>query len=248
MGEGILEIGGCCLTTGRKKIKSALCETDRIVQSEMYMALPAVQHLSRLGHLEILEVDEEDLNTENLHAHVVAEDTKRLLLTETDRHPLTPAPSPSSVSPSLDAETLLQDLGQLAPSVAKTLTLKQQAQDNLVFSLINDVDFDEEERSFIALSYCWKKISRETPRKEVSHVGELPFGWVREVEQFPLPTSRAMFEAVLRERRDEMEGLWFDQVFLSSPSSLIQAFAALTSNRCVLTKKMKRKRVLPSGP
>ncbi|KAF2468609.1 uncharacterized protein BDR25DRAFT_231222 [Lindgomyces ingoldianus] len=172
------------------------------------MLPPMSDPFPRMGHCEFLEIDRDDLDTSTLHAHVVGENARRGILV--DRHPWV------SDTSSIDAETLLQDLGRLAPTVAKDFVPKSKAVDDLVFRLINDVEnIAEEETSFVALSYCWKDGSMVSPRKEVSPVGNLPFGWVREVEQFPLPTSPAMFQAVLRERQTESEGLWFDQVCIN---------------------------------
>ena len=168
--------------------------------------LPHFQSFSsRLGHCEFLEIEEEDLDTSNLHAHVVGQEARRSLLV--DRHPWTVNPDAN-----VEAETFLGDLGRLVPGVAKDFVAKSAAIDALVFRLINDVDHVEDEESYIAMSYCWKKVNHDTPRKVVSPVGDLPFGWIRTVEEFPLPTTPAMFQAVLRERQSENEGLWFDQV------------------------------------
>ena len=169
---------------------------------QMYMALPSFPSSADAPkHLEILDIDEEELDTSHLTARIVEEGAKRRLLS--DQHPW-----PRRTD---DAETLLRDLGRLAPSVAKDFIPRTVARNNLKLRLINDIDFAGEESSFVALSYCWNKVNHDAPRKEISPVGDLPFGWVRTVEQFPLPTSPAMFEAVLRER-GQNEGLWFDQV------------------------------------
>jgi hypothetical protein len=175
----------------------------------MYMALPSFSfphHTQNQNHIKILDIDEDELDTSNLTAHVVGEAAKTRLLP--DEHPW--------VSQTDDAETLLRDLGRLAPSVAKDFIPKSVARRSLTLRLINDVEFAGEEDGFVALSYCWNKVNHDTPRKEISAVGDLPFGWVRTVEQFPLPTSAAMFEAVLREK-GEREGLWFDQVCCFTP-------------------------------
>lgn len=168
----------------------------------MCMALSATHHFSRSGHLEILEIEDDDLDTSNLHTHILSDHAKRRLLA--DQQSLTP--------PTVDTETLLQGLEKLAPSVARTFVPKNTTKDALVFRLINDTSIVGEEESYIALSYCWKEVNHDAPRKEVSPVGDLPFGWIKTVEELPLPTSRAMFEAALRERRNEGEGLWYDQV------------------------------------
>ncbi|KAF2649664.1 hypothetical protein K491DRAFT_721455 [Lophiostoma macrostomum CBS 122681] len=166
------------------------------------MALPSSSfpHHTQ-NHIEILDIDEDELDTSNLTAHVVGEDAKARLLP--DQHPRTRQND--------DADTLLRDLGRLAPSVTKDFIPKRVAKKKLTLRLINDTEFAGEEDTFVALSYCWNKVNHDIPRKEVSPVGGLPFGWVKTVEQFPLPTSAAMFEAVLREK-GEKEGLWFDQV------------------------------------
>ncbi|KAF2689948.1 hypothetical protein K458DRAFT_412794 [Lentithecium fluviatile CBS 122367] len=178
-----------------------------MVASQMYfsMAVPSFQAPLRAAHCDFLEVFEDDLDTSNLHARFVSPVVRQRLLAE--RQPW----APSHVKLSADAETLLADLGRLAPSVAKDFVTKHSISASLPFRLINDIAFDGEEESYIAMSYAWNKANQDTPRKMVSPVGDLPFGWVRTVEQFPLPTSRGMFQAVLDERRPG-EGLWFDQV------------------------------------
>ncbi|KAF2193482.1 hypothetical protein K469DRAFT_515331, partial [Zopfia rhizophila CBS 207.26] len=162
--------------------------------------------LPRLGHCGFLEIQEEDLDTSHLHAHVLDDNARRSMIA--DRHPL------ATDSP-IDAEAFFQDLGRLAPSVAKSFVPKSTALHELVFRLINDVDHTEDETSYIAMSYCWKKANHGTPRKEISPVGDLPFGWVKTVELFPIPTTPAMFQAILQERQSESEGLWFDQVCIN---------------------------------
>jgi hypothetical protein len=98
--------------------------------------------------------------------------------------------------------------------VVKEFVPKDHVESTFPFRLINDVDFQGEEDSYIAMSYCTKAVTQNTPRRVVTPIGDLPFGWQKEVEQFPLPTSAALFQAVVRERRLG-EGLWFDQVCIS---------------------------------
>lgn len=163
-----------------------------------------VPYLPRLGHLEFLELDEEELDTSSLQARLIQSPTRELLLS---RHRLWSTETRDEI----DANTLLADLGHLAPSVAKDFISKKHTEASFAFRLINDVDCHEEEEGYIAMSYCWKKMLRDTPRKVVE---DLPFAWTREVEQFPLPTSGVLFQAVLREKRAR-EGLWFDQVCIN---------------------------------
>ncbi|KAH7135589.1 heterokaryon incompatibility protein-domain-containing protein [Dendryphion nanum] len=201
---------------------------------QMYMAL--LPQFSRLSHCEFVQIMEEDIDTSNFHAHVVSDQAKHTLLA--DRHPWT-----HSSTHTIDAETLLQDLDRLAPGVAKNFIPKPQAKDALVFRIINELDmgldqgygFDHgygysgaafcQETSYIAMSYCWQRSKREI--KEVQHgsLGDLPFGWVKTVEKFPLPTSGAMFQAVLRERQDANEGVWFDQVCINQEDEAEKAIA-----------------------
>ena len=158
----------------------------------------------RLDHAEFIEVDEEDLDTSNLHARTLSPSERHALLS--DRPSWT-----CSSSPPLDAEALFQDLARLSPSVAKSFSPRPATTDGLTFRLINDAYHEEKEQGYIAMSYCWRKVGRDVPTKEVSPVGDLPFGWVKTVERFPLPMGDAMFQAVLRERKVG-EGIWFDQV------------------------------------
>jgi hypothetical protein len=172
----------------------------------MHMALSQLAPFLRQEHIAIIDITEDDLDTSHLSAHIVSEPAKHHLLTSW---------RPSSNAehrPRLDAEALIQDLSRLAPSVAKTVRPKQHTHTDLAFRLINDVDYFGEEESYIALSYAWSEDSRDTLRKEESSIGELPFGWVRTVEEFHLPVSEGMWAAVVREMND-CEGLWFDQVW-----------------------------------
>ncbi|KAH7093183.1 heterokaryon incompatibility protein-domain-containing protein [Paraphoma chrysanthemicola] len=172
------------------------------------MSLPTTQYFSRFGQCEFLEIDEDELDTSNLHARFVRSPTKEILLSNHRRF------SPSLSDANIDASTLLLDLGRLAPSVAKDFVQKEHAEASVPLRLLNDLDFQGEEDGYIAMSYCWKKATPDTPRRVITPLGALPFGWTTEVEQFPLPTSSAIFQAVLRERRVG-EGLWFDQVCIN---------------------------------
>lgn len=169
-------------------------------------------------------MDEDELDTSNLQAHVVTPSARQKLLF--DQNPCNPSSvgSSSSNTRSVDAETLISDLGRLAPSVAKDFVPKASAERDLVFRLINDVDFQGDEESYITMSYVWQKVQRDAPRKMVSPVGDLPFGWVTTVEQFPLPTSKGMFLGILEER-EENEGLWFDQVCINQEDDEEKAIA-----------------------
>ncbi|KAJ4371247.1 hypothetical protein N0V83_004464 [Neocucurbitaria cava] len=189
--------------------------------------MQAVLLLSRLANIrmlpemwwapcDFLEIDEDELDTSSLHALVVKSPTREILLSS--RSSWT---KPSSNS-SIEAVTLLSSLGQLAPSVAKEFIPKDHAQNSFPFRLIDDIDHHGEVKGFITMSYCWKKVTRDTPRTVVTPIGDLPFGWTKEVEQFPLPTSAALFQAVLRERR-KGEGLWFDQVCINQKDEVEKA-------------------------
>jgi hypothetical protein len=163
-----------------------------------------VPYLPRLGHLEFLELDEEELDTSSLQAKLIYSPTREYLLSRRRTWD-------TATTGEIDADTLLADLGHLAPSVAKDFIPKEHTEASFAFRLINDVDYHGEEEGYIAMSYCWKKMNRDTPRRVVE---DLPFAWTREVEQFPLPTSGALFQAVLREKSPG-EGLWFDQACIN---------------------------------
>lgn len=169
------------------------------------MALPIPQYYSRLGHCEFLDIDEDELDTSNLHAHVVQSPTREILLSSHRRFGIYRSET------NINAAALLSELSRLAPSVAKDFIPKLHAESSLPLRLLNDVDFQGEEEGYIAMSYCRKKLMPDTPRRVITPVGFLPFGWTKEIEQFPLPASNAVFQAVLRERRIG-EGLWYDQI------------------------------------
>lgn len=169
----------------------------------------------RAGHCGFLDIDEDSLDTSDLHARIISPSTRQRLLA---------GHAPPHADFTFDAHTLLSELGRLAPSVAKDFVPKPSAEQNLTLRLINDIDFEGEEESYIAMSYVWKKVNRDAPRKVISPVGDLPFGWVKTVEQFPLPTSRATFLGVLNERR-QGEGVFFDQVCINQEDDAEKAIA-----------------------
>ncbi|KAJ4295165.1 hypothetical protein N0V90_007175 [Kalmusia sp. IMI 367209] len=183
------------------------------------MAAPTEQFPPRLraDHCEFLEIDELELDTSSLNANLVNSSTRHILLSSQK-----PRPPPGVVDAA--AASLLTDLSRLAPSVAKDFVAKTSTWDDVAFRLINDIYFEGEEESYIAFSYVWNKVSRDTPQKLISPVGDLPFGWVRTVEQFPLPTTKGMFLGVLNERRAG-EGLWFDQVCINQEDEAEKAAA-----------------------
>jgi hypothetical protein len=171
----------------------------------------------RAGHCEFFEVDELDLDTSSLHAHLVSPRAKQALL-----YPQEPQ-YPHGGHDEAGA-TFLTDLQRLAPSVAKNFLSRPSIRDDAAFRLINDAYLEGEAESYIAMSYVWYKVSRDTPKKLVSPVGDLPFGWIQTVEQVPLPTTKGMFQAVLNERRTG-EGLWFDQVCINQEDENEKAIA-----------------------
>ncbi|KAF2737074.1 hypothetical protein EJ04DRAFT_561935 [Polyplosphaeria fusca] len=189
----------------------------------MYMATPPLlpAFSSRAGQLEFVELDEDDIDTENLHAHVVLPEAKHLLLSDT-LHPGAVVAGQQD----LDAHALLLELARLAPSVAKDFAPKGKDGEGVVFRLVDEAGLGGAESGYVAMSYCWgrDKENGGLPRKMVSPVGDLPFGWVRTVEQVPLPVGRSLFEAVVRER-GVGEGLWFDQVCINQEDDFEKAAA-----------------------
>ena len=174
-----------------------------------------VQYLPRLGQLAFLESDEEELDTSSLQTKLIRSPTREYLLSRQ-------RPWDAATRDGITAETLLADLGHLAPSVAKDFVSREHTEASFPFRLLKDVDCHGEETGYIALSYCWKKTDRDTPRKVVE---DLPFAWTREVEEFPLPTSAALFQAFLREKGAK-EGLWYDQVCIEQDNDAERAAAA----------------------
>jgi hypothetical protein len=163
------------------------------------------QYFSRFGQCEFQDVAGDELDIANLHTHVVEPHTRDTLLSG---HYRSNYGQPKST---IDAITLLSDLTRLAPSVAKDFVPKQYAENSVPFRLLNDIYAPGEPKGYIALSYCRKKVDAGTPRRVVTPIA---FGWSKEEDQFPIPTSDAIFQAVLREKRPE-EGLWYDQVCIN---------------------------------
>ncbi|RMZ74675.1 O-methyltransferase family 2 [Pyrenophora seminiperda CCB06] len=192
------------------------------------MALPTPSpYFSRFGQCEFLELDKDELDTTSLQARVVKSPAREKLLSQ---HRWM---APTSAT-DIEETTLLQDLGRLAPSLVKEFLPKSHAESTFSFRLINDVGFQGEEDGYIALSYCRKRGMANTSSRIITPVGHLPFGWQKEFEQFPLPTTAALFQAVIREKRAE-EGLWFDQVCIeqeeeSDKTALIGAVDVIYKN------------------
>jgi hypothetical protein len=186
-----------------------------MVAPQMYfpMEIPSYQAPQRTGHCEFLEILEDELDTSNLHANFVGHVAKRRLLANWQRTKFI-----------ADAGTLLRDLNCLAPSVAKAFIVKPSVEADVPFRLINDLAFAGEETSYIAMSYAWHEVNRNTPKKIASPVGDLPFGWIKTVEHFPLPVGKGVFQAVLDERR-QGEGLWFDQACINQEDETEKSLA-----------------------
>jgi hypothetical protein len=186
------------------------CQTTNssLFLSTSSMALSDSQYYSRFGQCEFVDIDEDELDTSNLHAHFVQSPTREILLSRNHQYSLCPSGS------DVDAATLLSDLSRLAPSAVKDFIPKHLAESSVALRLLNDVDFQGEETGYIAISYCRKKLNTDAPLRVITPVGALPFGWTKETTQFPIPTSNAMFQAVLQERRIG-EGLWYDQVCIN---------------------------------
>jgi hypothetical protein len=169
------------------------------------MASSTPRFFHRFGQCEFLELDEDELDTSYLHTRIIKSRARERLLSRHRRF------DSCSTEVNFDAISLLSNLNNLAPSVAKDFTVKQNAVDATPLRLLNDVGFEGEEDGYIALSYCRKKINIETPKRVITPIA---FGWSTEEDQFPIPTSNIVFQAVLREKRVG-EGLWFDQVSIN---------------------------------
>ncbi|KAG9184923.1 hypothetical protein G6011_11753 [Alternaria panax] len=171
------------------------------------MAVPtSFPYFERFGQCSFLDVDEDELDTTGLQTRVVKAAARENLI---NRHRW----ASSTFDTNVDAATLLSNIGRLAPSLIKEFVPKDHVENTFPFRLIHEIDYHGEEEGYIALSYCRKQITLNAPRRVVTPVGDLPFGWQKEVEQFPLPTSAALFVAVVKEK-NKGEGLWFDQVCL----------------------------------
>lgn len=118
--------------------------------------------LSQRGQCELASIHKNNLDISYLEAHVLQEDSRRSLIV--DRQPWT-------YPQSIDAEILLERLAKLDPSVAEAFTPKSKALNGLVFRLVNESDPFQDERSYIAMSYCWKKIHYSPPLTHASVLG-----------------------------------------------------------------------------
>lgn len=171
----------------------------------MALSNPQYPQSTRFGQCEFVELDGNSLDTSNLHTRIIKSPAKEVLLSN---QRCVDFGSPDA---SIDSATLLADLNRLAPSVIKDFIPKHYAEHSFTLRLLNDIDFQGTESGYIALSYCRKKTLPETPRTVVTPIA---FGWSEEVDQLPLPTTDAIFQAILQEKRED-EGIWYDQVCLN---------------------------------
>jgi hypothetical protein len=188
-------------------LAEVVCGHSAFVFFFMYipMTSPMPQYFSRFGQCEFQDLAGEELDISNLHAHVIESPAREILLSSHRRFNF------GQSEAGIDALTLLSDLSRLAPSVAKDFVPKHFAENSVPFRLLNDIYSQCEPKGYIALSYCRKRVEADTPRRVVTPIA---FGWSKEEDQFPIPTSNAIFQAVLREKRPE-EGLWYDQVCIN---------------------------------
>jgi hypothetical protein len=163
------------------------------------------QYFSRFAQCEFQDVAGEELDVSNLHAQIIEPQTREILLCSQRQS------NYGQPQTAIDAITLLSDLTRLAPSVAKDFVPKQYAENSVPFRLLNDIYSQGKPNGYIALSYCRKKVDADTPRRVITPIA---FGWSKEEDQFVIPTSNAIFQAVLREKRPD-EGLWYDQVCIN---------------------------------
>ncbi|PVI05130.1 hypothetical protein DM02DRAFT_688097 [Periconia macrospinosa] len=195
-------------------------------------------------HCEFFNFDGDELDTSELQVRIInPATTQRLLYPQHSHYHSNNPPTAFAVENNIDnedddAETLLSNLRRIAPSVAKDFVTKSSYKSSLQFKLVYDFDdLAVREPSYIAISYAWKKAHRLTPQKIVSPVGDLPFGWVQTVEQFPLPTSKGLFMGVLNER-EEGEGLWFDQVCIDQENEAEKAVTIGVMDRIYRNARM----------
>jgi len=169
------------------------------------MAPHTASRFTRFGQCEFSYLDEDDDDLSSLHVRLVK---SSLSDTWTPSHGRDYFPFSKTGADA--ATTILSDLSRLAPSVAKEFVPKYHAENSAPLRLLMNRDFQGEENGYIAISYCRTRINPERPGNVVTPSGALPFGWTKEIEQFPLPTSSESFHAILAERRAG-EGIWFDQ-------------------------------------
>lgn len=172
------------------------------------MAPHTASRFTRFGQCEFSYTDEDENDLSGLHVRLIKSSLRNTPRLSHGRGHL------SFSKTGTDPTTLLLDLARLAPAVAKDFIPKSHAEDTVPLRLLVDRDFQGEESGYIAVSYCRKHVTSESPGRVVTPPVALPFAWTKEVEQFPLPTSNEMFQAILRERR-EGEGLWFDQACIN---------------------------------
>ncbi|MCJ1396227.1 hypothetical protein MMC18_009116 [Xylographa bjoerkii] len=74
----------------------------------------------------------------------------------------------------------------------------------------------EVENSYVALSYCWKPKNRVPGTTLVDHVDK---------DEYPLPVSPPLFQALLAECRSAREGIWCDQICINQEDEVEKAVA-----------------------
>ena len=143
-------------------------------------------------------------NLSRSDVHILGNATKAHLF----RHDI-----PFPTSRKTRSRTNLTRMELLSPSTASQLDLKSDNIRDLRFRLYGHQGVRPGVDSYIALSYRWSDLSRAN-RKFSGYN-----------EDFPLPTSPTMFQAILNERQSEDEGLWVDQICINQEDEAEKAIS-----------------------
>ena len=104
---------------------------------------------------------------------------------------------------------LLQRLQTISPPTAENYKLKSTAVQDLAFRLLNQRhDPSVREKSYIALSYCWRQ-DFVPPSASYAEYDE---------EIIPLPIPGSLFQAFANERISAEEGMWIDALCIDQTS------------------------------
>ncbi|MCJ1420662.1 hypothetical protein MMC32_007021 [Xylographa parallela] len=114
-----------------------------------------------------------------------------------------------------DAAMVLERLRSISPTVARNFEIKSNVPETMTMRLLNQSsDYTEVENSYITLSYCWPSKNR-TPGVALVHPIYL--------DEYPLPVSQPLFQALSAECRSPREGIWCDQICINQDDEVEKA-------------------------
>ena len=112
------------------------------------------------------------------------------------------------------AADTLERLKAFSPAVAANFSIKADTVDDLIMRLYSQCPDDQTVTSYVALSYCWKQTSR------ISVASETAEKIASKESEYWLPIYPSLFQALLNERKSEVEGVWCDQICIDQSNEV----------------------------